>query len=183
MTTRAFPVLETERLVLRQACQADVGAFLRVAQDDAVMRYYGVKPFKTEQQAVEEIEWQHRIYADGTGIRWVITERDRGLYIGDLGYHEIKAQHKRAEVGFKLARAHWRRGLMTEALTAVLDYGFASMGLNRIEALVDPRNTASAGLLDKLGFTREGLLREYECERGAFVDLYMVSLLRREWRL
>lgn len=181
MTTRVFPVLETERLVLRQARQADVPACLRVAQDDAVMRYYGVEPFTAEQQAVDEFEWQHRIFADGTGIRWVITERDRDLYLGDVGYHEIKAQHKRAEIGYKLAPAYWRRGLMTEALTAVLDYGFASMGLNRVEALVDPRNAASAGLLRKLGFTQEGMLREYEYERGSFVDLCMVSLLWREW--
>jgi ribosomal-protein-alanine N-acetyltransferase len=182
VTARAFPVLETERLVLRQARQADVRAFLGTAQDEAVMRYYGVEPYKTEQQAIDEIEWQHRIFAEGTGIRWVVTERERNLYIGDVGYSDVKARHKRAEVGFKLARAYWRRGMMTEALTAVLDYGFGSLDLNRIEALVDPRNAASAGLLDKVGFTREGVLREYEYEKGAFIDLIMMSLLRREWR-
>jgi ribosomal-protein-alanine N-acetyltransferase len=182
MTTKAFPVLETERLVLRQACQTDVCAFLKVAQDEAVMRYYGVEPYKTKQQVVDEIEWQHRIFADGTGVRWVITERDQGLYIGDVGYCEVKDMHKRAEVGYKLARAYWRRGMMSEALTAVLGYGFGSMGLNRIEALVDPRNAGSAGLLHKLGFADEGVLREYEYERGAFIDLITMSLLRREWR-
>jgi ribosomal-protein-alanine N-acetyltransferase len=180
--TKAFPVLETERLVLRQACQADVRAFLQVAQDEAVMRYYGVEPYQSEQQAVKEIEWQHRIFAEGTGVHWVITERDQGLYLGDAGYCEMKERHRRAEVGYKLARACWRRGMISEALTAVLGYGFESMGLNRVEALVDPRNAASAGLLQKLGFAQEGVLREYEYERGAFIDLFMMSLLRREWR-
>jgi ribosomal-protein-alanine N-acetyltransferase len=182
MTARAFPLLETERLVLRQARQADAPTFLKVAQDDAVMRYYGMEPFTTEAQAVSEIEWQRRVFADGTGIRWVITERGRDLYIGDLGYSEVKARHRRAEIGYKLAPGHWRRGLMTEALAAVLEYGFASMGLNRIEALVDPRNVASVGLLRKLGFVREGVLRDYEYEKGSFIDLIMMSLSRREWR-
>jgi ribosomal-protein-alanine N-acetyltransferase len=177
-----FPMLETERLVLRQARQGDAPAFLKVAQDDAVMRYYGVEPFASLEQALSEIEWQHRTFAEGTGIRWVIVERDRDEYIGDLGYFAVKARHKRAEVGFKLAPSYWRRGWMTEALTVVLDYGFDYMSLNRVEALVDPRNDASLGFLLKLGFVREGLLREYEYEKGAFVDLVMMSLLRGEWR-
>ena len=181
MTEQEFPVLETDRLVLRKPREEDAALFFQVAQDEAVMRYYGVEPFTTRQQALDVIAWQRCSFADGTGIRWVITERDRDLYIGDLGYHKRERPHRRAEIGYMLARACWRRGLMTEAMTAVLDYGFASMGLNRVEALVDPRNAASDGLLAKLGFTREGVLREYEYERGAFVDLYMASLLRREW--
>jgi len=182
MAEPSFPVLRTARLVLRQARQEDARLFFETARDEAVMRYYGVEPFTSEAQALEEIVWQHQILSEGIGIRWVITEWDRDVYIGDLGYHQLARQHQRAEVGYKLARSYWRRGLMTEAMTAVLEYGFASMGLNRVEALVDPRNAASDGLLSKLGFVREGLLREYEFERGAYVDLYMASLLRRDWQ-
>jgi ribosomal-protein-alanine N-acetyltransferase len=152
-----------------------------VAQDEDVMRYFGTEPFTAEEQALDAIAWQQRIWAEGTGIRWVITEPDHDAFIGDVGYFKLERQHRRAEVGYLLAKAYWRRGLMTEAMTAVLDYGFASMDLNRVEALVDPRNAASVGLLRKLGFAQEGLLRDYEFERGAFIDLYMLSLLRREW--
>jgi len=180
-TAQVFPVLETARLVLRQARQEDARLFYETAQDEAVMQYYGVEPFTSKAQALEEIAWQHQIWNEGTGIRWVITEPARDLYVGDLGYHQLAHEHRRAEIGYKLARAYWRQGVMTEAMTAVLEYGFASMGLNRVEALVDPRNVASDGLLSKLGFVREGLLREYEFERGAYVNLYMASLLRRDW--
>jgi ribosomal-protein-alanine N-acetyltransferase len=181
MTDQSFPVLQTARLVLRQARLEDARPFLQIAQDDAVMRYYGVEPFKSEEQALDAIAWQQRIWAEGTGIRWVITEPGHDAFIGDVGYFKFERQHRRAEVGYLLAQEYWRRGLMTEAMTAVLDYGFVSMGLNRVEALVDPRNAASVGLLHRLGFVQEGLLRDYEFERGAFIDLYMVSLLRREW--
>ena len=101
------------------------------------MRYYGVEPFQSEQQALDAIAWQQRIWAEGTGARWVITERDQDVYMGDVGFFKHERQHQRAEIGYLLARAYWRRGLMTEAMTAVLDYGFGSMGLNRVEALVD----------------------------------------------
>ena len=182
MTEPAFPVLKTARLVLRKARQEDAQHFFLVAQDEDVMRYFGVEPYKSVERALDAISWQQRVWAEGSGIRWVITEPGRDTYIGDVGYFKYERQHRRAEVGYLLSRAYWRRGLMTEAMTAVLDYGFVSMDLNRVEALVDPRNAASVGLLDKLGFIREGLLREYEFERGAYVNLYMVSLLRREWQ-
>jgi len=182
MEESSFPVLRTARLVLRKARKEDAQHFLLVAQDEDVMRYFGVEPFKSKEQALDAIAWQQRLWAEGSGIRWVITEPDRDTYIGDVGFFKYERQHRRAEVGYLLARAYWRRGLVTEAMTAVLDYGFVSMGLNRVEALVDPRNAASVGLLSKLGFVQEGLLREYEYERGAFVDLSMASLLRRDWQ-
>jgi ribosomal-protein-alanine N-acetyltransferase len=85
-------------------------------------------------------------------------------------------------MGYDLAAPHRRQGIMTEAMEAAIDYGFGSMGLNRIEALVDPGNTASIRLLLRLGFSQEGVLREYTHFRGKFVDDVCFSLLRREWR-
>jgi ribosomal-protein-alanine N-acetyltransferase len=182
VTTKAFPVLKTARLVLRQPSAGDVHGLYGVSQDADVMRYYGMEPFQTAQQALDELDWFSQSFHDSTGLRWIIAETDRGGYIGDLGYHKVSLQHSRAEVGYRLARVYWRRGIMTEALSKVLEYGFDMMALNRVEALVDPRNEASLRLLLKLGFTQEGTLREYEYEKGAFVDLIMMSLLRREWR-
>ncbi len=73
------------------------------------------------------------------------------------------------------------KGYMTEALVGMLDYMYGNLELNRVQALVDPRNEASLRLIEKQGFQRDGLLRSYEYERGAYVDLYMLSLLREEW--
>ena len=177
----AFPVLHTERLVLRRPVERDAQGLFRVARDPEVMRYYGVEPFATHDQALREVDWCNRIYAESTGIRWIITLRGQDEYIGDAGYSKYVAEHSRAELGYKLAQAHWRRGIMAEALTQVLDHGFQALELNRVEALVDPRNEASFKLLQRLGFDAEGVLREYEYEKEAFIDLVMMSLLRRQW--
>ena len=137
--------------------------------------------WKEDPRAIAEIEWFNSLFEDDEGIRWVIAERECDEYLGDAGFFRYKPAHARAEIGYKLRPAYWDRGIMTEALGAVLEYGFLEMGLNRVEALVDPRNGASMRVMAKLGFSNEGILREYEIEHGQPVDLAMLSLLRREW--
>ncbi len=177
-----FPMLETPRMKLRQPKDKDRERLYLLSRNEDVMRYYGMEPFKLEREAVEEIHGFNRLFIESRGIRWVITEKDRDEYIGDIGYHNFLEKHARAEIGFKLTPERWRKGIMTEVLHKVLEYGFESMKLHRIEALVDPRNAPSMKLLEKASFTSEGILREYEYERGGFVDLAMLSLLVHEWR-
>jgi len=179
--TESFPTIETPRLTLRQPNKADAGGLLRALQDEAVLRYFGMEPLQTRQDALDEIAWFNRLAAESKGLWWIITKKGQGQYLGDLGFFKYEKKHARVEVGYKLLPVHWGQGFATEALRHVVAHGFATMGLNRIEALVDPRNTASLRLLGKLGFAKEGLLREYEFERGAPVDLAMLSLLKREW--
>ncbi len=181
MPIQPFPVLHTERLTLRQAGVADVLPLLRIMQDPEVLRYYGMPPLETEQQALYEVNWFNQVFDQGSGIRWVIARRDAPDYIGDIGFFKHDKQHARAEVGYRLVRSCWGQGLMTESLTAAVEYGFGQMALNRVEALADPRNAATLCVLGKVGFVREGLLREYEIEQGRPVDLLMLSLLKREW--
>ncbi len=177
---RAFPVLETERLVLRAPRRADARALLDAWRDADTMRYFGAEPLARIRDALDQIRDFTEETAAGDGIRWTLTERGQDEYIGDIGYFDHVPEHSRAEVGFILARPYWRRGLMTEALAAVLDYGFEAMRLHRVEALVDPRNGRSLRTLERAGFRREGLLRDYEFERGEFIDLALLSLLRTE---
>jgi ribosomal-protein-alanine N-acetyltransferase len=177
-----FPVLKTARLTLRQVHEGDLLPLLRTMQDKDVLRYYGMPRFETEQDARDEIAWFEWLWAENQGIRWVIAAAGSDDYVGDIGFFRYKPEHARAEVGGKLIRACWRQGLMTEAMAAVVAYGLGEMGLNRIEALVDPRNPAMVRVLEKLGFAIEGTLREYEIEHGVPVDLYMLSLLKQEWR-
>jgi [ribosomal protein S5]-alanine N-acetyltransferase len=178
---RRFPVIETQRLKLRKPLQKDARALVKISHDTDVMQYYGMAALQNRAEALDEIQWFNRLFARAEGIRWVITETGSGDYIGDIGLHHYMPEHARAEIGFKLAKAHWHQGLMSEALGAALTYGFAAMALNRIEAVVDPRNTACLALLKKAGFQREGLLREYEHEAAGFVDLVMLGMLRRDW--
>ena len=177
---RQFPVIETARLKLRKPLQKDANILLKVTQDEAVMKYYGMPAFKSKAQAMGEINWFTKIFVHAEGIRWVITAQGVGQYIGDIGFHNYVSAHSRAEIGFKLAQAYWHQGIMAEALEQVLEYGFAVMRLNRIEALVDPENAACLSLLRKAGFAEEGLLREYEHEAKGYVDLVMLSLLKRD---
>ena len=179
-TEKIFPVLETERLRLRQPRETDVEQLLAITQNEDVMRYYGMEPFNTEQEALEEINWFNDQFTKVKGIRWVITKKPQDAYVGDIGFGYV-AQHSRADIGFKLAQVYWRQGLITEAMNKVIAYGFETMKVNRFEATVDPRNVACKSLLETFRFTKEGLLRDYEFEKGAFVDLAMYSLLKREW--
>jgi ribosomal-protein-alanine N-acetyltransferase len=180
---RRFPVIDTARLQLGRPHQKDANALLEVTRDEAVMKYYGMSPFRSKTEALGEIGWFNDLFVKAEGIRWVITERGVGQYIGDIGFHNHKAPHSRAEIGFKLARSFWHQGIMAEALEAVLEYGFTAMQLNRIEAVADPENTACLCLLKKAGFSEEGILREYEHEAKGYVDLVMLSLLKRERRV
>ena len=176
-----FPVIHTDRLTLRKPTYDDVQPLLELSQDDDVMLYYGMEPFTEEKQSRDEIEWFLKIWREGTGTRWVITLKGEDDLIGEIGFYEYKKKHRRAEIGYKLSRSHWMKGYMTEALVGMLDYMYGNLELNRVQALVDPRNEASLRLIERQGFQRDGLLRSYEYERGAYVDLIMLSLLREEW--
>jgi len=101
--------------------------------------------------------------------------------IGDLGYNAFWTRDHRAEIGYQLSPEYWRRGLMTGALSRIIDYGFDHLALNKIEATVNVNNDRSSGLLRKLGFQQEGTLRDYRNRRGVFGDALFFGLLRREW--
>lgn len=176
-----FPVLETERLRLREPRRSDAERLLDAWSDEETMRYFGTEPLVTRRRAVEEIRAFREQASSGEGIRWILTERGRDEYIGDIGFFDFAPDHARAEIGFLLAKPSWGRGLMAEALTATLQYGFVSKDLHRVEALVDPRNVACLRVLERRGFRREGTLRDYEFERDAFIDLALLSMLRPEW--
>jgi len=112
-------------------------------------------------------------------LRFALQEDD--VIIGSCGFLNQAERHQRAELGFELSPAYQGQGIAKEASLAVIEYGFTELSLNRIEALVLPANTASQRLLERLGFQREGLLRQYEKTRSQFDDLYMYSILRGDW--
>lgn len=175
-----FPQLKTKRLHLREIRLKDDQDLFAVLSDPEVTKYYGMEPLKTKQGAVQEIEWYQKIFREKSGIRWGISLRDTPTLIGTCGFHSWNPQHNRVEVGYELSRAFWGAGIMSEALKKIIQYGFFSCKFNRIQAVVDPRNTASLVVLQKLGFIIEGLLNEYEYVAEAFDDLLMLALLRKD---
>ena len=176
-----FPHLETKNLVLRAATDADTLALFQVFADNEVMRYHDLEP-PTHLEQVQGLiyRWSDR-FTNNQGIRWGIARKIDNLLVGSCGYR-YKSPFL-AELGYELAKPHWRQGIMTEALKEVIQYGFGPVGLNRIEAMVMRDNVASIELLRKLGFVEEGVLREYGYWKGQFHDLGVLSLLKREYQV
>lgn len=177
----AFPALETARLRLRAVRPGDVTAVFALFSDPNVTRYYGMDPYTTIDQAAQRVSAIRQNYLKRRGIRWAITRPGDDRLIGTVGLMNWKPKFFSAAVGYELAPAYWGQGMMTEALTAVLRYGFTLMALNRIEAFVAPGNAPSIALLQRLGFANEGLMREYGYWGQTFHDLYLFALLKREW--
>ncbi|OZM56526.1 hypothetical protein CIB95_12200 [Lottiidibacillus patelloidae] len=176
---KEFPIIETERLLLRKIEQHDAHAIYSYFSDDDVTRNYGMSTFTTIEQAEKLILAFDMMTLENKGIRWGIVRKDTNELIGSGGFHNVSGPYKRCEIGYEIAKKHWRQGFATEALHAMLSYGF--MTYNRIGAIVLPENNASSLLLEKNGFMREGLLRNYIIQDGVARNGYMYSILKEEW--
>ena len=179
-----FPVLQTERCILRGADMADADAMFRIFSDAEAMRYFGSPPITERSQAVERVQRRIEHFAAQQGIRWSIMWRETNDYLGSCGYWRIDSRHHRAELGYELDPAWWGRGIMTEVLNAIIAYGFKTMQLHSIEAQIHPDNQASRRVLEKNGFVQEGYFREsyYDDYEHTFTDNAIFSLLRRDWQ-
>ena len=175
-----FPVIETERLLLRQLTFKDLQDVYEVFSKEEIMKYYGIFPLEDIEEVEELIVDFNRGFEKNTSIRWGIELKSSKKIIGTIGYHNFNNRFLRAEMGYELSNKYWHKGYMKEAINAVLYFGFNHMNLNRVEALIYPENIVSRSLLKTLSFREEGLLREYAYFRGQYEDLIMYSLLRRE---
>ena len=179
---QTFPHLETERFVLRKLELSDAESLFTILADEEVTRFYDDEAFTEISQAKAQIQAWANGFDERRSIRWGIVRREDDIVIGTCGYYGFNVWHRRGSLGFELARSYWRQGIMTEALEAIIAFGFNEVGLNRIQAVVMPGNEGSEKLLEKLGFRREGVLREYEnWGKKGFVDVLMFSLLRHEY--
>lgn len=176
-----FPILETDRSILRQVTPEDASSLLTYLSNKEVTMHMGLEPFQSIDDALDEISWYQSILEKKTGIRWGITLKDQEEVIGSCGFLNLTSQHHRSEIGIELSKDHWGKGIASEAFEAVIRYGFEQMDLQRIEALIEPPNIPSQKLTEKQGFIREGLLRSYEFTCGKFDDLYMYSLLKQDF--
>ena len=178
--SEAFPQLETRRLLLREMQPQDAEALFRVLSDEEVMRYYDQLPLTKVDEARHIIERHHQRFERGEAIRWGITLKGEDVIIGNCGFF-WEAQNRLARLAYVLARAYWRQGIMTEALQALLQFGFEEKDLHRIEAEVAVENIASCRTLQKLGFREEGTLRERLLVNEHFYNEKIFSLLRSEY--
>ncbi|RBJ77965.1 N-acetyltransferase [Pseudomonas sp. MWU12-2534b] len=148
-----FPVIHTPRLILRELCPADVPGLFAIHSDADAMQWFGTDPM-TDQQQAEQLLAQFASWRSlpNPGVRWGIERQSGPGLLGTCGLFKWNRPWRSCAIGFELARAAQGQGLMSEALAAILDWGFAHMALNRIEAQVHPQNLASLRLLERMGF-------------------------------
>ena len=181
MNADTLPVITTPRLVLRWISADDVDSLYRVFSDPQVMRYWSSPPLANAEAAVELQREIAEGNQNGTMLKWGLALRESNTVIGTTTLFNISLDNGRAEIGYALARAYWGKGFMNEALQALVSHAFEVMELRRLEADVDPRNAASIRTLERLGFQREGFLRERWHVNGEIQDALFYGLLRREW--
>jgi [ribosomal protein S5]-alanine N-acetyltransferase len=173
--------LATGRLDLRPMRMDDAESLFRIYSDPQFARYWSAEPWTSLSQASAQIENDLREMAAGERLRLGIFLRSRSVLIGTCSLFQLVPSCRRAELGYGIAREHWRHGYMFEAVSALVKLAFDDVGLNRLEADVDPRNTASVRSLEKLGFKHEGHLRERWIVGGETSDSAIYGLLAREY--
>lgn len=173
-------LITTPRLRLRRLRPEDGIAYYKLRSSPEIMRYLQRPLVPSIEEATSQIVEQLEDEAAGKIIVWAIADLD-DQFIGIAGYWRMQLEHQRAEIGYMLDAPYHGRGLATEAVAALIDYGFSVMHLHKIEADIDPDNLASARLLERLGFRQEALFRENRYFENRYFDSCWLGLLRREW--
>jgi ribosomal-protein-alanine N-acetyltransferase len=176
-----FPEIITERLLLSSMQKEDAPELLLLRSSEKVMEYIDKERTKTLEETAALIKHITDDVTNNEGITWKISVKENPeKLIGSIGFWRIIKPHYRAEVGYMLHPGFWKKGLMKEALQAVIDFGFNTIHLHSIEAHINPGNAASAMLLEKLNFVREAYFKEDYFFRGKFLDSAVYSLLNKK---
>jgi len=180
-TLLAAPI-DLERVRLRAIMEVDVDPYFAIFSDAQTARYLSKPPMTERAQAEDFVARVRRGYETGSAISLAVERKADGAVLGECILFNFNAQCRRAEIGYTLGRAHWSQGYMREALMALIGIAFGPLDLNRLEADIDPRNDASARILERLGFTKEGYLPERWIVAGVVSDTALYGLLRKNWR-
>ena len=178
---RNMPVIETQRLVLRKLCMKDARDMFEVSRDPEVARYVLWRPYTELNESKHYIRHCMRQYKLDQPAPFGMYIKEDCKVIGTIGFTWVNRDHNSAEVGYSMSRMYWNRGLMTEALSAVIEYGMTDMRLNRIEAQHDIRNPPSGKVMEKCGMKREGTLYGRLYSKGEYIDVNLYAILRKDY--
>ena len=179
---RELPALRTARLTLRRMRAEDAEEIHAYASDPEVARHMLWEPHTSLRDSENFLRFVQERYTRGDPAGWGIEERETGRFIGTCGMQSWHPEHARAELGYVLSREHWARGLMTEAVAAVVEFGFDGIGFNRLEARCLEGNPASARVLEKVGMSYEGTSRASHHVGGSFRDVHHYGMLKEDTR-
>ena len=174
-----FQNLETERLYLRRVVKEGVNEIFALRSDQEVMKYIPRPLLKTEEEALAHIAMIDEKIDSNEGINWAITLKGNPKLIGIIGHYRIRPEHFRAEIGYMLLAEYQGKGIISEAIKEVVNYGFEVMKLHSIEAIIDPENFVSEKKKKKNGFVKEAHLKENEFYDGRFLDTVIYSILNQ----
>ncbi len=179
----SFPVLHTNRLLLRIITKNDADDLFVLRSNKKIMQFID-RPMATSiKDSLEYIEKMETSLKDKNGITWGITLQNNTALIGTIGFWRIVSEHYRAEIGYMLHSNFHGKGIMQEAIETILDYGFRKIKLHSVEANVNPANVASVKLLEKNGFIKEAHFKENYYYNGKFLDSVIYSLLAKNFKL
>ncbi|MGN0779475.1 MAG: GNAT family N-acetyltransferase [Aristaeellaceae bacterium] len=176
-----LPVLTTARLTLRPMSMRDAADIYAYSRDPEVARHVLWDAHRSLNESKAYLRFIIRQYKEGTPSSYGIVLNDTGHLVGTIGFMWYSQENSTVEVGYSLARALWGRGLMTEALAAVLSMAFRELGVHRVEAQHETDNPASGRVMQKCGMRREGTLRGRIFNKGRFVDVDLYAILREDW--
>ncbi len=172
-----FPILETHRLILRRPAPGDVNEMFAMRSDPETMKYVPRPLAKSLEDAAAHLALIEGKINENAGINWAVTLRGDDRMVGLMGIYQIKPEDYRGEIGYMVLPEYNGKGVTTEAVSAIVKYGFEDLGLNSIEAIIDPENIASAKVLEKNRFSREAHLRQTLFYEGRFLDSVIYAKL------
>jgi [ribosomal protein S5]-alanine N-acetyltransferase len=174
-----FRDLDTPRLLLKSITADDVDLFFREFSNPLVNEYiFDAEPCHSIDDAKKWIDWYTNDVLDHN--RWVIISKETGRRLGTCGFHMWDSQNNRVELGYELLPENWGKGYMTEAVTATLDFAFNDMKIHRVYATTYIKNVRSQKVLERLGFEKEGLLKDFFYFHGKYYSQLLYSLIKNE---
>lgn len=183
ITFEPFPILKSDRFVLRAVNFKDGNEIFELRSNATTMQYIPRPLLNSHEEALEHIQNIKDTIEKGEGINWVITSKENNKMMGVIGHYRIRPEHSRCELGYMLLPQFHNKGIITEVIDVVLNYGFYEMNMHSIEAIIDPRNLASARVLVKNNFKKEAHLVENEKFNDLFIDTIIYSLLKRNYAI
>jgi len=172
-----FPVMTTARLKLAGLEPIDGPELFKFYSSDESLRFIPRDIFDDPRQGPEKVKIFTRAFDDQEAIWWRFRLRSTGEFVGYGGLFDISTEDHNAEIGYGFHPEYWGRGFATEAVGTIVNYGFESLGLRRIFGLIDPENDASMHVLEKLGFEREGIMRDACFARDRYWDQCLFAKL------
>ena len=177
-----LPEIHTPRLLLRSMRMSDAQDIFEYSRDPEVARHVLWEAHQNIHQTRAYIRYVLRQYRTGSPSSFCIELKETGKVIGTIGYMWISSENRSGEVGYSLSRAYWNQGYMSEALDAMIRFGFDTLNLNRIEAQHETDNPASGKVMQHAGMRKEGTLCQRLFNKSRYVDVDVYAILRRDWQ-